>query len=241
MSIARTKSPIAVTPVLGRMKELGADLVVEGEWRVAESISAVDEEVERARRAVGLVDESARGKLLIQGMAAEALVTAAFGMAAPAIERGATLTGMGAALYRLRHDLFLASTPPGGEKTVTGLLEGVSQDGFVTVTDITHGRSEFRLIGPRAAMVMSKVCGLDFHPSRFADGTARQTSVAKTRQLVVRRDAGSQNAGIGARLPAYAMLGGRASGRYFWDVLLEAGAEFDIAPIGQESVRGLDE
>jgi heterotetrameric sarcosine oxidase gamma subunit len=148
---------------------------------------------------------------------------------------------MGAALYRLRHDLFLASTPPGGEKTVTGLLEGVSQDGFVTVTDITHGRSEFRLIGPRAAMVMSKVCGLDFHPSRFADGTARQTSVAKTRQLVVRRDAGSQNAGIGARLPAYAMLGGRASGRYFWDVLLEAGAEFDIAPIGQESVRGLDE
>ena len=158
MSIARTHSPIAVTPVLGRMKELGADLVVEGEWRVAESISAVDEEVERARRAVGLVDESARGKLLIQGMAAEALVTAAFGMAAPAIERGATLTGMGAALYRLRHDLFLASTPPGGEKTVTGLLEGVSQDGFVTVTDITHGRSEFRLIGPRAAMVMSKVC-----------------------------------------------------------------------------------
>ena len=64
MSIARTHSPIAVTPVLGRMKELGADLVVEGEWRVAESISAVDEEVERARRAVGLVDESARGKLL---------------------------------------------------------------------------------------------------------------------------------------------------------------------------------
>ena len=59
--------------------------------------------------------------------------------------------------------------------------------------------------------------------------------MAKTRQLVVRRDVGE-----GGGVPAYAMLGGRASGRYLWDTLMEAGAEFDIAPIGQEAVRRLN-
>lgn len=226
---------MGVTPVLGRLKELGAHLVDEGGWWVAISVSSTDEEVERARRGVGLVDESARGKLLIQGVEAESLVAAAFGRAPPAIEAGERLSGTGW-LYRLRQDLFLVSTPPGGQKTPAGLLAGACQDRFVTITDITHGRSELRLIGPRAATVIGKVCGLDFHPSRFGGGTARQTSVAKTRQLVVRRDAGRGGGGV----PAYAMLGGRASGGYLWDTLMEAGAEFDIAAIGQEAVRRLN-
>jgi len=230
---AEVHTPLAVTPVLERLKELGGDMVDEGGWRVAQSISSADEEVDRARWAVGLVDESARGKLLIQGVEAEEMAAAAFDLTAPAIERGVALAGVGGMLYRLRQDLFLACTPPGGQKIPTGLLEDALRDRFVTLTDITHGRSEFRLIGPRAATVMSKVCGLDFHPSRFGDGTARQTSVAKTPQLVVRRDAGGG-------LPAYALLGGRPLGRYLWDTLLEAGEELDIAPIGQEAVTRLD-
>ena len=104
---------------------------------------------------------------------------------------------------------------------------------FVTVTDVTHGRSEIRVVGPASASLMRKVCGLDFHPEAFPDGAARQSSVAKTTHLVIRRDIGE--------LPAFSVICARSLGAYLWDTMMEAGQEWDAVPIGRAALRALRE
>ena len=94
----------------------------------------------------------------------------------------------------------------------------------LTITDVTHGRFELRLLGPAAGNLLSRVCGLDFHETRFAQGHVAQTSVAKTHQLIIRADV--------ANLPAYRLIGGRALGAYVWDTLMEAGRDLQLSPIG---------
>ena len=79
------------------------------------------------------------------------------------------------------------------------------------MTDVTHGRSEIRVVGPASTSLMRKVCGLDFHPEAFPDGAARQSDVAKTTQLVIRRDIGE--------LPAFSVIGARSLGAYLWDTM----------------------
>ncbi len=37
-------------------------------------------------------------------------------------------------------------------------------DKFITITDVTHGKSEILVVGPYSQGLLSKLCGLDFHP-----------------------------------------------------------------------------
>ena len=53
---------------------------------------------------------------------------------------------------------------------------------------------------------------------------AKQSSVAKTTQLIIRRDLGEQ--------PAYALIGGRSLAAYLWQTIMEAGQDLDIQPVG---------
>jgi glycine cleavage system aminomethyltransferase T len=109
----------------------------------------------------------------------------------------------------------------------------VAQGGwFVTVTDVTHGLAEMCLVGPRSRDVLRKLCALDFHPDLFPQLTAKPTSVAKTRQLVMCRDLGS--------LPAFWLAGAQSVAAYVWDVILEAGHEFGLAPIGIAALAELE-
>jgi glycine cleavage system aminomethyltransferase T len=110
---------------------------------------------------------------------------------------------------------------------------GEGQGGaFVTLTDVTHGNAELRIVGPQSRALLSKLCGLDFHPRAFPNGCAKQSSFAKTVQIIVRRDIGE--------LPAYAVIGARSLGAYAWETILHAGEEFGIEPVGEECLRGLE-
>ena len=111
--------------------------------------------------------------------------------------------------------LTTGSTPPLEDVTVAEKLRAKRGTAFVTITDVTQGRSEFRLMGPAAPVVLSTVSGLDF--SKFANGTTQQSSVAKTVQLIIRRDAGG--------VPAFSIIGARSLGAYLWDILRRSGAE----------------
>ncbi len=177
---------------------------------------------------VVLADHSANGKLLVRGGAAEQ-VMATTGAGAVVVGSGVTLEH--SSVYRLRRDLYLIHTAPGGvEKRAAQLRQAVSEnDVFVTVTDVTHGRSEMVLMGSACAALMSKLCSLDFANRAFPDGSVKQTSFAKTKQLIIRRDE--------TGLPAFAAIGGRSSASYLWETTMEAGAEFGITPIGASALR----
>jgi sarcosine oxidase subunit alpha len=135
-------------------------------------------------------------------------------------------------IFRLRTDQFFVSTTAGEAEGVTAELTAArSAEGLVTVTDVTHGRSQLLVIGPKAAELLGRLCGLDFHDGRFPNLSARQSSVAKTRQLILRQDIGS--------LPAYALIGSRSLAAYLWETTLEAGRDLAVLPIGQETIDGL--
>ncbi len=222
--------PWYTTPLHGRWEALGAELTEVAGWRVPERFGDGAAEERAALQGVALGDETPRAKLLVQGDEAARVIAAATGLAAPGMGEvsGGRVTACG-----LRPDLLLVAAGPGEGEALLAALEKPADaaPGLVTITDVTHGRCEYRIVGPRAPRLLSKVCGLDFDDSAFPDRRARETSVARVKALVVRSDAGE--------LPAYRVLGGRAPGAYVWDVLMEAGAEFGIAPIGAAALRSL--
>ena len=180
-----------------------------------------------------MADATRNGKLTVEGTRAQDLLSTTFDLRVIPINAGIVVSGVG--VYRLRNDLFFVSTVPGEEESIQRRLEATAlQSGdFVTITDITHGRSELRIVGPKSRQLLSKVCGLDFRPSQFPDQTAKQSSVAKTAQLIIRRDIGT--------VPAFAMIGARSFGEYLWDTLRDAGREFDLTPIGRNALHTLRE
>jgi heterotetrameric sarcosine oxidase gamma subunit len=91
-------------------------------------------------------------------------------------------------------------------------------DELVTVIDLTHGRAMLRLTGDRAAEVLAHECALNL--GALPTGTALRTAVAGVATDVVRDDRDGR--------PSYLLHCERSSGRYLYDVLLDAGAEFGI-------------
>lgn len=161
-----------------------------------------------------LADESHRGKVLVHGRAGERAV-AALGIEAPAAVGRSARAG-DVVVYRLRADQLFVNTAPGSEGELLIRLARAGGDGgdMVTVTDVTHGRAQLRLSGRRAAELLSRLCALDFHPDHFPHGAARQTSVAKTTQLVIRDD-------VDGAL-SYWLVGARSLGAYLWATIQAA-------------------
>jgi len=224
---------------------LNAQFTEPNGWRIPDVYTTLEAEIAAARGGVALADETPNGKVLIQGSQAEAVLQEAFGLPTLAIGAGVTIRGgeedrkdthhSPLHVYRLRNDRFFISTPPGGEDAAREKLTEMARASghFVTVTDITHGRTEIRAIGPASRKLLSKVCGLDFHASAFPNGGAKQSSLAKTTQLIIRRDIGE--------LPAFSIIGARSLGAYVWETIMDAGREFGLAPIGWAAVGALDE
>jgi heterotetrameric sarcosine oxidase gamma subunit len=229
---APVKATIRCTPLYETAQRLGARFVELGQWRFPEVYTSVEAEIAAVRAGCGLADVSPHGKVQIEGEAAFQALAAAFGQAPEATGAGVAVAS--GHLYRLRRDLFFLSTPPGGEaEALARITTAVAQQGaFVTATDLSHALSDLRLIGPASAQVLAKVCGLDFRPAGFPDRTAKYSSLAKTRQLIVRRDFGA--------LPAYTFLGDASLAAYVWGVVMEAGREFGIQPVGVGALRVLE-
>ena len=223
---ARKRSPLHRVA-----RDMGATFVDHDGWTIPDTYTGPDAELTAAHTGVVLLDESPNGKLLVEGDASEAVLSSAFQL--PTLDIGTSVWSNRVRAVRLRPDLFYLAVSPGEETKILSEIRSGADGSFVTCTDITHGRAEIRTIGPRSPELMSKVCGLDFSNDRFPDGQALQSSVAKTNQLIIRRDIGEW--------PAYSLIGARSFGAYLWSVLMEAGMEWDIEPIGRSAHRTLEE
>ena len=227
--MSTSKTPIKLTPLHSTTQRLGATFIEQRGWRIPQVYTTMEDEIVAAQEQLALADEASNGKLLLEGDQAESVLMEAFDLGSLEINEGRD------GIYRLRTDLFFVSTPPGREiraqKKLTTALKASEQ--FVTVTDITHGRAEIRVIGPHSQELLSKVCGLDFHSSAFPNETAKQSSLVKTTQLIIRRDVGE--------LPAFSIIGIQSLGPYVWDTMIEAGREFGVVPIGRAALAALGE
>ncbi|MCP5096370.1 MAG: aminomethyl transferase family protein [Chloroflexi bacterium] len=201
-------------------------------WQVVQSFGSMQQETAVLTQAIALCDLSHNGKIRVEGNAAGAMLMA------DALAIGESKAVDYGWIYRLRRDLFFVSTAAGDvvdtpalsavETAVSLTQQAADSPDLITVTDVTHGNAELWLIGPYSAELLSRLCGLDFHDSEFPNGMAKQSSVAKTTQIIIRRDLGN--------MPAYALIGGRSLAVYLWQTILEAGQDLGIQPVGLEAL-----
>lgn len=220
------------TPLFELAQRAGASFTKVDGWLLADDFPGAPDAAQMGALQVGLADRSARAKVLVEGMAAAAVVERAWDLPPLPVNRGALLP-LGAA-FRLRHDrVFLSGTPAAGQ-ALTSLVETAvqAQDGLITITGVTHGRAELWLLGRAAAGLLSRLCGLDLHPDQFPNLAAQQTSVAKTAQLVIRADVGRQ--------PVYRLVGPRSLGAYLWQTIATAAHDMDLQFCGEASLQALE-
>jgi sarcosine oxidase subunit alpha len=230
------QSPVKLTPIYDASRELGAHFVELAGWQVPQAFSKIEDEIAASGRNVALADCSASGKLVVEGKSAEPFLQTIWSSPPLAIGQGEIIDSKH--VYRLREDVFFIHLDPGKEAAAARTLsEAVEKSGdLITVTDITHGRADLLLVGPRCSQLLSRLCSLDFHPSHFPDLWAKQSSMAKTRQLILRRDIKPQN---GAPILAFSLIGARSLAAYLWDTIQEAGHDLDLTPIGQSALEKL--
>jgi sarcosine oxidase, subunit alpha len=128
---------------------------------------------------------------------------------------------------------WLLVAPPHSFRAVTAHLD-TSDDGLVSVVDVTHGRAMMRLSGTDAPRVLSKLCAIDFADTATPQGSAFRSSVAKVATDIIRDDL----PGSGTVERSYLLHCDRSVGQYLFDTLLDAGREFGIERAGF-SVDGL--
>ena len=203
---------------------LGARFAQQAGWEWAESFGNPEEEQRRARSGVVLVDLSPLGKLLIRGTGVAAWVGPGVGVG----QVVAWVRVPGARLCRLSHEDALVLTAPdeAPPQVVPALDRSIAAvgAGCLQVVDLTSARTGIGLVGPRSRDLLVKLTALDVDAERLSDARCAQTALAKVAALVVRQDVGG--------VPAYEVYVARDFGEYVWDAVLDAGAEFDIAPCG---------
>ena len=208
------------SPLHEVLQAAGAGFEARSGWLVPRSlVSAVDDAVQ----ALTIADESTRGKLVVEGERAAGVISTALRVQAPLLGLSAPYEDGRA--YSLRPDFFFVATPPGLEVELVERLRAVaaSEGGFVTVTDVTAGRAQIRVTGSVCRQLLPKLCGLDFAETAFADGCGKISGLAKTTQLILRCDCDG--------VLSFSIVGGRSLGAYVWETILQAGREWEIAPV----------
>ena len=216
-----------LSPIHHEEEKWQGHFVEQDGWQVVQWFSSVEQEIDAARQRVALCDQSQRKKLTIEGKDAGVLLNA---------EDLAINAGMMTAeghLYRLRGDRFFIGLDKRAAPAAARRLDDMAQAAasLITVTDVTDANAELWLIGPHSADLLSRLCGLDFHDSHFPDSSAKQSSVAKTAQLIIRQDRSG--------LPAYALIGARSLASYLWQTVFEAGKDLGLQLMGNMAFEQL--
>jgi heterotetrameric sarcosine oxidase gamma subunit len=188
-------------------------------WRVVESFGDPVREAAQAREAAGLQDVSSMGKFDLQGT-----------------DIGDLLADAGrwdgvAAVLRLKPGCALVLTEATDESRVQQVLRATlaRAPGCAHLTVVTSGLSAYRLVGPRAREVLSRVTALDVRPDRFGVGACAQGELARVHATIHRADWGD--------FPGYVLLVGRDVGEYVWTAMQAAGSTLGLTPFGRAAER----
>jgi sarcosine oxidase, subunit alpha len=239
----RPHEPAQRTSIHHRHKELGAHMMWTGTWRRPHSYGDVEAEVQAVHGAVGLIDVSTLGKLVVSGPDAaeflERLYPNRFGDMKPGrIRYGVLNTDSGrimddGTIARLSEDAYYVTTTSTGAGAVVEWFEwwnavwGLD----VQIADVTGGLAALNVAGPRARDLLIRLTDLDVSNEGIAYLDARQGQVAGVLCLILR-------IGFVGEL-GYELHFPSPYGEYMWDTLLERGEDFAIKPFGLEPQRVL--
>ena len=225
-----------------RQGEQGAHVQWAGDWRRAYDYGDPEAEAMAVHDGAGLIDVSTLGKMIVRGPDAgeflDRLYPNRFANLKPGrVRYGVLGTDAGritddGTICRLDDELLLRHHDVERRRQGRGLVHVVAaRSGAcdVHVTDITQALSAVNLAGPRSREILEKLTAMDCSNEAFAYMDGKRAHVAGVPCLLLR-------IGFVGEL-GYEIHFPSAYGEYMWDTLLEAGAEFGIAPFGLEPQR----
>ncbi len=245
--------PVRKTPMHGWHEAHGATWEPVGQWRrpyayprTGESVSdAVSREVRNAREAVGLLDASTLGKILVKGPDAGRFVDMLYTNMMSTLPVGRCRYGLmcdengflmdDGVVARLDEDSWLCHTTTGGAERIHGWMEDWLQcewwDWKVYTANLTEQFAQVAVVGPKARKLLETLTDMDLSAEalpfmHWADG-----EIAGVRARVFRISFS------GELSYEIAVPGGQ--GLAFWEALVKAGDAFGAMPYGTEALHVL--
>jgi sarcosine oxidase subunit alpha len=244
--------PTRKTQIDGWHAANGARWEPVGDWRrpycyqrPGEGVAdAVRREILNTRAAVGMLDASTLGKLLVQGPDAAAFLDLVYTGVMSSLPVGRCRYGLmcnengflfdDGVVVRLSEQSFLCHTTSGGSDRVHGWLEEWLQtewwDLKVYVANLTEQLAQVAVVGPQARAVLAALDGdIDLSAEAlpfmgFAEGTLAGMPAR------VHRISFSGELSYEVAVPA-------GQGQAFWDAVRLAGAPFGVQPYGTEALH----
>ncbi len=235
-------------------EENGAEFENVGQWKrpwyypkPGESLDdAVNRECLATRESVGILDASTLGKIEVVGRDAAKFLEMIYTNNWMKLEVGKARYGFmlgedgmvmdDGVTIRLAEDRFYMHTTTGGAAGVLAWMERWLQTEWpemeVFLTSVTDHWATAAVVGPNSRKVVSAVCkGIDFSAENFRFMDSREGRISDL-ECRVNRISFSGELAYEVNVPAN-------YGRYMWEELMQAGAEFNITPYGTETMHVL--
>ncbi|HET9977516.1 MAG TPA: sarcosine oxidase subunit alpha family protein [Burkholderiaceae bacterium] len=208
--------------------------------------AAVARECLAARHGVAVMDASTLGKIQIDGADAREFLNRVYTNAWSKLEPGKCRYGLmldengmvmdDGVTACIGDTQFHMTTTTGGAARVMNWLERWHQTEWpelkVWLTSVTDHWSAIAVVGPKARDVMRALCSdIDFAPEAFKFMDWRSGTVAGVPARVFRISFSGE--------VSYEINVESGYGRHVWDAVIAAGAPFDIAPYGTETMHVL--
>jgi len=246
--------PVRKTAMHAWHQENGAEFENVGQWKrpwyypkAGESIhDAVNRECLAVRESVGILDASTLGKIEIVGPDAAKFLEMIYTNNWMKLEVGKARYGFmlgedgmvmdDGVTIRLADDHFFMHTTTGGAAAVLAWMERWLQTEWpemeVYLTSVTDHWATAAVVGPNSRKVVSAVCDdIDFDAGAFPFMASRAGKISDA-ECRVNRISFSGELAYELNIPAN-------HGRYMWENLMQAGAEYDITPYGTETMHVL--
>jgi len=237
----RGHEPARRTSIHHRHEELGARMMWTGDWRRVHSYGDPAAEVRAVHEAVGVIDVSTLGKLLVSGPDAvpflERLYPNRFAdLRVGRVRYGVLGTDAGrimddGTIGRLAEEEFYVTTTSTGAGVVLEWFRWWNAVwGFdVEVVNLTGALAAVNVAGPHARELLGRLTTLDCSVEAFTYLDAKRAHVAGVPCLLLR-------IGFVGEL-GYELHFPSSYGEYLWDTLLDRGADLGTRPFGLEAQR----
>jgi sarcosine oxidase, subunit alpha len=233
----RSHEPAKRTALHARHEQAGAEIVWTGAWKRAHSYGDAPAEARNVHEAVGAIDVSTLGKLLVAGPDAasflERLYPNRFADLKPGrVRYGVLSTDAGrimddGTVARLGEEQYYVTTTSTGSDSVLGWFEwwNASWGMDVEIVNLTGAVAAVNLAGPDARKLLARIASIDVSAEDFPYLAAREATVAEVPCLILR-------IGFVGEL-GYELHFPSPHAEHVWDTLLELGAK----PFGLEAQR----
>ena len=245
--------PVRKTPLHDWAEKNGAYWEPVGQWRrpycfrrVGESIAdAVNREVLNTRQAVGLLDASTLGKIIVRGPDAGRFLDMLYTNMMSTLTVGKCRYGLmcnengflidDGVVARLDETTWLCHTTTGGAERIHGHMEDWLQcewwDWQVFTANVTEQYTQIGVVGPNARKVLEKLGGMDLSATSLPFMSWADGEIGGFEVRVFRISYSGE--------VSYEIAIAAGHGRGFWDLLVQAGEEFGAMPYGTEALHVL--